>query len=109
MLYFDIAMTLGYPKAMARSSKGHGKVKSTEKNWKYFVFCCVSIITFTSDDKVISRSQQGQIIYKKLVIIACFAAFATIMLTLDYAKNLGWLLYDARPQPISPCVGVDGV
>ena len=31
MLYFDIAMTLEYPKVMARSSKGLGKVKSTEK------------------------------------------------------------------------------
>ena len=92
MLYFDIAMTLGYPKTMARSSNGHGKVKSTEKNWKYFVFCCVSIITFTSDGKVISRSQQGQIIYKK-----------------TGNNSLGWLLYDAQPQPISPCVGVDGV
>ena len=31
MLYFDIVMTLGYPEVMAMSSKGHGKVKSTEK------------------------------------------------------------------------------
>ena len=31
------------------------------------------------------------------------------MFTSDFAKTLGRLLYEAQPQPMSPCVGVDGV
>ena len=72
MLYFDIAITLGYPKDMARSSKRHDKVNSTVNSWKYIVFFSFSTIMFTLVDKVISRSQQGERIYKKRVIIACF-------------------------------------
>ena len=85
MLYFDIAITLGYP----TSCQGHLKVTARSNQLKKAENILFSIITFTSDNKAISRSQQGQIIYKKLVIIACFTAFATIMFTSDFAKTLG--------------------
>ena len=95
-------LTLPWPWDNTRPWQGHLKVTARSNQLKeaenilflLFFYNYVHLL-WPSDDKVISRSQQGQIIYKKLVRIACFAAFAIIMFTLD----LGWLLYEAQPQP----------
>ena len=85
-------------------SQGHGdgqlKVTArsiqleTAENILFLLFFFT--IMFTLDNKVISRSQQSQIIYKKVIIV--FAAFVTIMFTSDFAKTDSSI----KPNP-SPC------
>ena len=75
-------LTLPWPWDNTRPWQGHLKVTARSNQLKeaenilflLFFYNYVHLL-WPSDDKVISRSQQGQIIYKKLVRIACFCCF----------------------------------
>ena len=99
--------TLPWPWDIPRSWQCHLKVTEGQinsKKLKISRFVCFSIITFTSDDKVISRSQQGQIIYEPLVIIACFCCFCYTYVHFRLHKNLGLTpLWRPTPTHVTMC------
>ena len=103
-------LTLPWPRDIPRSWQGHLKVTARSNQLKKSLkiyFCCFSTITFILDDKVISRSQQGQIIYKQLVIIACFCCFCCFCYNYVHfrlRKYLGLsLLWSPTPTHVTMC------
>ena len=95
-------LTSPWPWDIPRLWQGHLKVTARSnqlKKLKIACFFCFSIVTFTSDDKVLLRSQQGQIIYKKLVTIACFCCFCYNYVHFLLCHQNPWADSSMKPTP----------
>ena len=88
------------------SSKGHLKVtaRSNQRETAENILFLLFFNNYTLDDKIISRSQQRQIIYKQRVIIACFCCFYYNSVHFRLRQNLGLTpLWSPTPTHVTMC------